>query len=267
MGEVTKNFTVSKPSVSPARGALLVQEQRRRVEKLLEKDFTVSEYSIWQSVTRTVLEEAFGKNSPHIDKVLDYGAEDKIGMWDPMRDRRTALMHQCVVLQGMVDILSEAPACKTSSNRRKSGGTEVFLVHGHTDCVHEVSRFIEQVGLKAIVLREQPNQGRTVIEKFEDYADVGFAVVLLTPDDRAGTSSKAFEMQKPRARQNVIFELGYFIASLGRERVSALYVPGVEILSDYAGVLYHELDSHGGWKTALAKELRAVGFKVDMNRL
>lgn len=112
-----------------------------------------------------------------------------------------------------------------------------------------------------MVLREQPNQGRTVIEKFEDYSDVGFAVILLTPDDLGGKSASEL---LPRARQNVIFELGYFLAKLGRDRVCALHVPTLEIPSDYP-VLYVPFDDQGGWKIELAKEMKAAELNIDMN--
>jgi predicted nucleotide-binding protein len=90
----------------------------------------------------------------------------------------------------------------------------VFVVHGHDEAaLQAVARFLEQLGLQPIVLREQPDSGRTIIEKFEDYADqVGFAVVLLTPDDIAGTADAPGSAL--RARQNVIFELGYSRVSL-----------------------------------------------------
>jgi predicted nucleotide-binding protein len=107
---------------------------------------------------------------------------------------------------------------------------------------------------------------RTIIEKFEDYADVGFAVVLMTGDDRGGARDIAFEAQKLRARQNVVLELGYFLRRLGRSRVCALYVTSVEIPSDYPGGLYVLLDGGGAWRLQLARELRAAGLPVDMNR-
>src|SRR3712207_124742 len=90
-----------------------------------------------------------------------------------------------------------------------AAGRRVFLVHGHDEAVlHEVARFLERLEQDVIILREQPNQGRTIIEKFEEYAQVGFAIVLLTPDDRGGPLREAYERQQPRARQNVILELG-----------------------------------------------------------
>jgi predicted nucleotide-binding protein len=125
---------------------------------------------------------------------------------------------------------------------------KVFVVHGHDDAaLQAVARFLEKLKLEATVLREQPDQGRTIIEKFEDYAsEVGFAVVLLTPDDLTGAA--ATPLQTSRARQNVIFELGYFVGKLGRGRACLLRKGEVEIPSDLYGVIYSEMDSGEGPK-------------------
>jgi predicted nucleotide-binding protein len=147
----------------------------------------------------------------------------------------------------------------------KSESRNVFLVHGHDDAVTTtVARFLEKLDLHVIILHEQPNMGRTVIEKFEAHADVGFAVVLLTPDDVGGLASTG--QLNPRARQNVILELGYFIGRLGRSRVCALYIEGVEIPSDIHGVLYVPYDTANGWRVKLANEIKAAGITVDLNR-
>lgn len=144
----------------------------------------------------------------------------------------------------------------------------VFVVHGRDDGTRQaVARVIEQLGLDAVLLDEQPNQGRTVIKKFEEEAgEVGFAVVLLTPDDEGRLRGENNELS-PRARQNVVFELGYFAASLGRNRVCALRKNDVEIPSDYQGVIYIPMDDAGGWRFQLARELQAAGFEADANRL
>lgn len=113
-----------------------------------------------------------------------------------------------------------------------------------------------------MILHEQPNSGRTIIEKFEEYSNVGFAIVLLTADDIGGVKN-GNELQL-RARQNVIFELGFFNGKLGRNRVCCLYEAGVELPSDYSGVVYVEYDS-GQWKMNLVRELRAAGYQVDAN--
>jgi predicted nucleotide-binding protein len=144
---------------------------------------------------------------------------------------------------------------------------KVFIVHGHDEAVKEaVSRLIEKLGFTAIILHEQPNAGRTVIEKFEAYSNVGYAVVLLTPDDIGGTLDRPNDL-KPRARQNVIFELGHFFAKLGRQRVCALYKEDVELPSDIHGVLYILYDDAGAWRMSLAKEMKHAGYPVDIDKL
>lgn len=139
---------------------------------------------------------------------------------------------------------------------------KVFVVHGHDEGAREaVARFLEKIGLDAIILHEQANQGRTVIEKVEAYGDVGFAVVILTPDDQG--RKKDDKDLEPRARQNVLLELGYFIGRLGRNRVCTLKRGEVGIPSDFAGALWVEMSDGNAWKLALAKELSAAGCKVD----
>lgn len=139
----------------------------------------------------------------------------------------------------------------------------IFIVHGHDDGAREsVARFLERLGFEPIILHEQANKGRTVIEKVEANSDVSFAIVLLTPDDEGCARGGTLE---PRARQNVLLELGYFIGRLGRERVCALRRGAVEIPSDFAGVVWETMDSSSGWKQALGRELEAAGHTIDWN--
>ncbi len=143
----------------------------------------------------------------------------------------------------------------------------IFVVHGHDSELKEtVARLLEKITDDPVtILHEQPDQGQTVIEKFERHArTASFAVVLLTPDDVVHSSEGA---QEARARQNVILELGYFIGQLGRSRVCALYKVGVALPSDINGVLYKQVDMAGMWRTELAKELSAADIKVRWDRL
>ena len=141
---------------------------------------------------------------------------------------------------------------------------KVFIVHGHDGEAREaVARFLERIGFEAVILHEQANRGRTIIEKVEANSDVGFAVVLLTPDDEGCAKG---DQPEPRARQNVLLELGYFIGRLGRHRVCALKRGELEIPSDFAGVVWETMDSGSGWKLALARELQAAGHDVDLNK-
>jgi hypothetical protein len=148
----------------------------------------------------------------------------------------------------------------------RSKSNSVFIVHGHDGEAREsVARFLSGVGLSPIILHEQPNRGRTVIEKVEAQGDVGFAIVLLTPDDEG--KAKGSNELEPRVRQNVLLELGYFIGLLGRENVCALKRGTVEIPSDFAGVVWETMDSGMGWKQALGKELSAAGYEIDWNKV
>ena len=147
-------------------------------------------------------------------------------------------------------------------------GNEVFIVHGRDDDTKEtVARFVEKLGLKATILHEQPNEGRTIIEKLEDCAGrAGFAIVLLTPDDVGTLRNSANDQDKPRARQNVIFELGYFMGKLGRQRICPLFKGEIEKPSDIDGVIYVPMDSKD-WKLKLGQEMKNAGFPVDMNKI
>lgn len=146
----------------------------------------------------------------------------------------------------------------------------VFIVHGRDDsAMLAVSELIKGLGLIPVILHEQAWGGRTIIENFERHSRVGFAVALLTPDDVGGLSKQDL---RPRARQNVIFELGYFIGRLGRDRVAVLYKEDaeekdIEIPSDYAGVHYILMDAGRGWRVELAKELKAAKIEVNLNSL
>lgn len=153
----------------------------------------------------------------------------------------------------------------TSAHKSPVDPRKVFIVHGHGGEVREtVARYLSQLDLLPVILHEQPNKGRTIITKFrEEAADIGFAVVLMTPDDHGG---KAGEATRPRARQNVVFELGFFIGALGPERVVALVQGDVEKPSDFDGVVYVSLDN-GHWKIDLAKELKAANFPIDFNKV
>lgn len=143
----------------------------------------------------------------------------------------------------------------------------VFIVHGHdTEVKETVARFLDRLGLEPIILHEQPSSGLTVIEKFEAFANVGFAVVLLTPDDVGAMAADQTSLKK-RARQNVILELGYFLGKLSRKRVCALYKKDIEIPSDYQGVLYVEFDPAGAWRTKVAQELVEAGFSINLDAL
>ncbi len=165
-----------------------------------------------------------------------------------------------------------APAGSRNGEFKAAHGKRVFIVHGHDHGLKNgVARFIEALGLNAVILHERPDQGQTVIEKFEREADVGFAVVLCTADDLAesqcalevcdGNVDK--EALRLRARQNVIFELGYFVGKIGRARVAIVVDPSIEIPSDLSGVIYI---SRANWNTELYKAFADAGYSTTKDQ-
>jgi predicted nucleotide-binding protein len=149
---------------------------------------------------------------------------------------------------------------------------DVFVVHGHDHGMKEtVARFLAKLGLNPIILHEKADEGRTIIEKFEKLADVSFAVAIFSRDDlgvAVNDIPKTDPIEKvlrPRARQNVVLEFGFFMGALGRENVRAIVEDGVETPSDYSGVLYITFDAADGWRLKLVRELKAAGLDVDAN--
>jgi predicted nucleotide-binding protein len=170
-----------------------------------------------------------------------------------------------VLEQRAVEESGVAEAQARTQARRRS----IFLVHGSDlsfrDSVDRWLRDAVPPGLEVVVLQDQPSQGRTLIEKFERYgSDAAYVVVLMTADDvggpRRGSETDADFLAKlhPRARQNVVLEMGYFIGALGRTGVAVLYEEGVELPSDLHGIAYIRIDPVGGWKDLLRKELEAA---------
>jgi predicted nucleotide-binding protein len=144
---------------------------------------------------------------------------------------------------------------------------KIFVVHGHDDGPREaIARFLEQLDFEPIILHERPNKGRTIITKFrEEAADIGFALIVMTPDDLGKATTDQSEARL-RARQNVVFELGFFIGALGPDRVAALIKGEIERPSDFDGVVYISLDA-ADWRMKLGQELQAAGYEVDWNKV
>ncbi|HHF2997933.1 TPA: TIR domain-containing protein [Vibrio diabolicus] len=163
--------------------------------------------------------------------------------------------------------ITEPPQAQAFNSSTPPMKKKVFIVHGHDELTKEkVARFISQVGLDPIILHEQVSRSQTIIEKIERYADqVCFAIVLYTPCDRGAKASERTPMF--RARQNVVFEHGYFIAKLGRNKVTAIVKGNIELPNDFSGVVYVPFDESEAWKLSLAREMKGAGCEIDLAAL
>ena len=221
-----------------------------------------SQYTAWSSKVREYLGVVFGD-----EFAIEFGEIGGITDWVNSQNRQVGKL--LGIVTNLEDEKERLPLVSNSIENinKQSINKKIFIVHGHDNEAKEsVARFIEKIGLKAVILHEQPSSGKTIIEKFENYSDASFAVILLTPDDIGSSIDKKNNLHS-RSRQNVIFELGFFIGRIGRKRVCALYKKDVEIPSNYQGVIYIKMDDEGAWKIKLAKEFVECGISINKDEL
>ena len=177
-------------------------------------------------------------------------------------------------VKDLVDSSQTSPSSTASTTPREPRPTSteekrVFVVYGHdTDARRDLELILRRVHVTPIILQNIPGVGDTLIEKLESLTDADFACVLLTPDD-IGASGNRPEAMKPRARQNVVLELGMVLSRLGRRRV-AIMIKGSELEkpSDIAGLIYLRFeDKVGEVASTLGAALASAGFDIDVRDL
>ncbi len=281
------------PTVAPDKGLTLLQKQHAEGLSIQSERVDPDAFKVWEITTTRVVATVFGEESPEHLQFWSSTNRVRLPSRHPFRDPEhppylwaTAALKEYLVTLGALIKTQEIKVDQTpaSSGDHLVDGAPtprgVFLVHGRDHgSLETVARFLERaVGEDhVIVLKDRPSSGLTVIEKFEaNSAEVGFAVVLLTPDD-VGCLSEDFDtvtsidqarsVLQRRARQNVVFELGFFVGRLRRARVCALVTGQVEIPSDYSGVVFIPMQDGLSWRFLLAKEMREAGYMIDMNEL
>ena len=247
----------------------------RQIQDMAGVEQLDADYRTWNEYNTQLLTSRFStsKVAKTYQSVGFYGFGGVGSLQQELKCVQDDIRRQCRKLESIrsqLKLFSYAPSVSAtevdSVSQVVHRGTKLFIVHGHDSATKmAVADFLRKVtGDDPIILHEQPDSGRTTIEKFEEVAsEAKFAIILLTADD-VGHERQA-EENRDRARQNVIFEFGYFVGRLGRKKVVALYEEGVELPSDINGVLYKPLS--GNWHTELWKELRASGIDADLARL
>lgn len=181
-----------------------------------------------------------------------------------LKERVEAKTNALENILGKADILlSETESVTNIDNSHLTNVNDtVFIIHGHDEEMkRNVQLLLNRGKLNEIVLHEQPDKNRTVIEKLiEEGANASYVIALLSPDDTQNDGTS-------RARQNVILEIGYFLGKLGRERVRVLRKGDTVIPSDLQGILYENYDTDGTWKIKIAKEIKSTGLPIDMESI
>jgi predicted nucleotide-binding protein len=225
----------------------------------------------WKSRAERTIEAICGTESKNIQKFKQIsffytGPRGYDGVEVPL-DKSTfedAKIKAKALLESLIEEVEEGLHNNMDTSTRRTNTKKIFIVHGHDDRLKEqVETFLLKQGLEPIILHKQASMGRTIIEKLEHYGDVGYTIVLYTycDDGKAKNDSEI----KRRARQNVVFEHGYFIGLLGRERVSFLVDEDVEVPNDLSGAVY--VSKSLTWQYDLVKELKAAGYDVTADRV
>lgn len=238
------------------------------------KDGHPEDFAAWKNQTEVVLRAIFGIGHPIYESFLKTRFSSQVISADRPSDgavfREKGVKSVLALLGGAkleLQLMTEAPTTANDgeSDRSKAPANgRVFIVHGHDSSLkNETARFLRDLtGEDPVILHEQPDGGRSLIEKFEaSAATTGYAVVLLTADDLG--RAKGEPNDRPRGRQNVVFEMGFFFGSLGRGNVAVIHDEGVEEPGDVRGMLYVPRDDAGAWKMRIAREIDHAGIAVE----
>lgn len=246
-------------------------EERQYVKEEIEQ--FKNEFYKWSDYNSELLKQAFDNPDNEYRKEYDNtGITILMGDEDVMEDYHKKINKRIAVLDRLIAFLPLLPKAETTNDAPKDSKTEmdmskVFIVHGHdSNTRNEAELLVKQLELEPVVLFKKVNEGDTILEKLlRESKDAAFAIVLYTKCDEG----KAVEESslKPRARQNVVFEHGLMCGLLGRKRVVALVEEGVEVPGDLSGVVYIPLDAAKRWQLDVAREMKASGMQVDLNKL
>lgn len=223
----------------------------------------------WRSKTERFLLNKFGRNSYEHNTFINFDFTVYADPWDAPDDAfinacRIDLMSAKAIFEDYLDEMNDNSVVVDNKVINENYDySKVFIVHGHDEALKQaVARLIEKQNIKAVILHEQANQGATIIEKIEVHSDVNAAICLFTADDIG--NQKNNDNMSNRARQNVVFETGYFMGKLGRDHTIILTDRDVELPSDMQGVVYTDT---ANWQFSVLKELKAIGYKIDYNKL
>lgn len=221
-------------------------------------------FQAWYADAERFLIKRFGVDSFEYNKLKDtkFMPGVLVSDSDVVRKCKDGLVATKLIFNSYLSEIKEAEITNGIANNM-SFLNKIFIVHGHDgELKHSVARIVENQDIEAIILSELANKGRTIIEKFEENSNVGGAICLFTADDIGHAKSTVDEQL--RARQNVVFEAGYFMGKLGREHVVVIAEKTVELPSDMQGIVYTD---RSNWEIDVLKELKAMGYAVDMNKL
>jgi len=257
--------------------------KQRQVDTRESYDTLKNDYSKWDSFNVELLKQSF--NTDEIAKEYSYWGAAALVLREPSLGEKIADTYKDIDKKiHRLDSISErlelipldetlkdiGQHSKESFDLKTSKSNKVFVVHGKDEISKtNLEVFLHEIGLEPVVLHRQADEGMTIIEKFEKHSDVGYAFILLTPDEVAylaseDTLSDDDRNKEYRARPNVIFEFGYFIGKLGRSRVCCLHTGHTTLPSDVSGIVYKRFEkSVEEIAYSIIKDLKASGYTLS----
>ncbi|MGD2095611.1 MAG: nucleotide-binding protein [Phycisphaerales bacterium] len=247
-----------------------LKEQLLKIEGLKTHNFKSAEFQQWHRDTKVALENIFGERDGHVYEFtwISYKRISLRGHLSEIKHHEAfveGLSRAAVLLKSLIkEIMEFWPDDKSAVGERPTQtgriGSDILIIHGGDEqAKQKVVEFAKELDLKAVVLHDQKNGGYDIAKNYEGYANIGFAVALLTPDEK--------DAQKPRARQDVVFEFGLLAGRLGRERVCALVRGYLKRPTDADGIVYLMMDDAGEWRMKLAGEIQSSGIEVSLMKL
>ena len=291
-----KKTTTSEPKL-PAELLISRDDAKSKLQEQIQKGLAIkqakinarealdeakNEYSKWNSFNTELLKRIFS-TAELAEEYSQWFGIGVIAMREPSLGEKIADLYKNIDqkihrIDSIIERLELIPLTKAAtagapqeseSARSPEKTKKVFVVHGHDEIAKaNLEVFLHEIGLEPVVLHRQADEGLTIIEKFEKHSDVGYAFILLTPDEisyvKADESKDDNKRQEEyRARPNVIFEFGYFVGKLGRSRVCCLYTGGVSLPSDVSGMIYKKFtNSIEEVAYSIIKDLKASGYAL-----
>lgn len=222
------------------------------------------EFKSWYGNCKRFLSNCYGKDSIELENFVKTRFQS--ALIDDQQQRLwciNGLEATKAMFESMLEDM-KAEESNSSEESKHINNNKIFIVHGHDgELKYQIARLLEKLDLEPIILHEQVNTSRTIIEKIEKYGkEAQAAIILFTPDD-VGRANSETDI-KARGRQNVVFEAGYFMGLLGRSNtILVVSDNSIELPGDLSGVVYSGVSS----EFEIARELRAMGFEVDANKL
>ena len=259
-----------------------IKDLIERAEKLYNSGITDHAFKSWRNDSIRFLQKVFGEDSHEAVTFEHIGFSITYITYDFFRDGwkehvlnekynfkkglKTAIFYlknfESEILHD-VDIEERGYKDSNNASHKESHKNNIFIVHGHNGGVKDkVANFISKLGIEPIILNEQIDRGRTLLEKLEEYSDIKAAIIIFTNEDAGSNGDSEYEK---KARQNLIFEAGYFLGKLGNKNIIVIAEQGVIPPSVLDGHPYFKMDQEEKWKTDITKKLKSMKkFNIDV---